>query len=135
MAKRLTKAGLENAAKRRSSGPSRREIDLDKVYELASIGMSCQKICDFFGVALSTYESNQDWVDVYKEGNASYFQLILKNQIEVATDKTHRGQTSMLIHLGKTMLGQSEKIQNEIKIDNQQTSGFTISLLQNNNNE
>lgn len=108
-----TMIGKDIAIQRRATGPSRREIDTEKMHELASIGMSQQQISDWFGINLSTFQSNQDWVDIYNEGKSDYHRMILTGQVEIATDPNHRDRNKMLIHLGKTMIGQKETQQIE----------------------
>lgn len=103
-----TKVGQDIAEQRRSRGPSRREIDTEKMFELASIGMSQQQISDWFGMSLSTFQSNQDWVDIFNEGKSDFQKTILSHQYNIAVNVDHKDQHKMLIHLGKTQLGQKE---------------------------
>lgn len=103
-----TMIGLDLAIQRRATGPTRRQIDTEKMYELASIGMSQKQISDWFGISHSTFESNQDWVDIYNEGKSDYQSTILRHQYKIATNEDHKDQHKMLVHLGKTMVGQKE---------------------------
>lgn len=103
-----TMIGQDIAIQRRATGPSRRQIDTEKMYELASIGMSQQQICNWFGINGSMFQSNQDWVDIYHEGRSDFEKTILTHQYDIAINKDHKDQHKMLIHLGKTQLGQKE---------------------------
>lgn len=103
-----TMIGKDIAIQRRATGPSRREIDTEKMFELASIGMSQQQICNWFGINGSMFQSNQDWVDIYHEGRSNFEKTILGHQYQIATNTDHKDQHKMLIHLGKVLLNQKE---------------------------
>jgi hypothetical protein len=100
--------GEEKATNRRRSGPTRRELDGEKIYELASIGMSQGQVSDYFGISLSTFESHKDYLDIWREGRANFVTIILEEQMEIATNRKHKDQAKMLQHIGKTTLGQRE---------------------------
>lgn len=103
-----TMIGQDIAIQRRATGPTRRQIDTEKMYEHASIGMSQQQISDWFGISLSTFQSNKDWVDIYNEGKSNFQETILSHQYRIAINTDHKDQHKMLIHIGKTQLGQKE---------------------------
>lgn len=103
-----TKIGLDIARLRRAAGPTRREIDTEKLFECASIGMSLQQCCDYFGVSRDNFNTNQDWLDIYDEGKSDFQQTILMHQYRIATNIEHKDQTKMLQHLGKVLLKQTE---------------------------
>jgi hypothetical protein len=103
----MTREGLERAYERRTT-KSRIPIDLDEIKKLASISMSQQQVADYFGIGLTTFGHNQDYVDSFNEGKACFAKSILEKQVEIALDDKHKQQTKLLIHLGKVALGQSE---------------------------
>lgn len=108
MTQYVNKEGLHQAQERRRRGPTRREIDLDVLYDHASIGMSQRQISDWFGIDIQLFQANKDWVDIWYEGNSNFQQTILDKQYNIATNDNHKDQHKMLIHLGKVLLGQKE---------------------------
>ena len=117
----LTVDGIERAEERRRSGPTRHEINTDLIFDLAKIGMSQQQIANYVGISLSTFTSNQDWVDIFNEGKGDFANSIISKQFQIAMDDNHRQQATMLLHLGKTALGQREPIEQKIEVN---TSSF-----------
>lgn len=86
-------------------GRPRAQIDLDKVRELAKDGCTIADICNTFGIHPSTYYRNEDAKRAYAEGQAVLFRSLRARQVKLALD----GNASMLIWLGKNLLGQTDK--------------------------
>lgn len=111
-----TLIGIDKSIERRSRGPTRHQIDEDIIFNLAKIGMSQQHISDYCGIPLSTFISNQDWIDIFNEGKGDYAKSIIEKQYNIAMDDTHKQQATMLLHIGKVSLGQKEPVEQKIEI-------------------
>lgn len=79
-------------------------LDEEAVYNEAKYGSNIEDLAHHFGVSESFLYKN--YYDVYLQGRAHGNSAIHKKQFE----KGMEGDTSMLIHLGKQRLGQSEKM-------------------------
>ena len=84
-------------------GRPKKEIDEDQVFKLASIGCTYQEIADFFSVDKSTILNR--FSHVVKEGHTEVKKSIRRAQLDLAM----KGNASMLIWLGKQMLGQRDQ--------------------------
>ena len=82
--------------------PNKKIIDPNEVYKLASIGMKNSEIAEWFGIDDSTlgYNFKQELL----KGKLNLNQSLRKAQIQLALS----GNATMLIWLGKNILGQSE---------------------------
>jgi len=83
-------------------GDNKRVIPPDEVYKLAQLYCSYQEIADWFEIPRETLKYN--FRDLIQKGYNSTKQGLRRAQIEVAM----KGNVSMLIWLGKNMLGQSD---------------------------
>lgn len=83
-------------------GDNKRVIPPDEVYKLACLYCSYQEIADWFAIPRETLKYN--FRDLIQKGYNSTKQGLRRAQIEVAM----KGNVSMLIWLGKNMLGQSD---------------------------
>lgn len=87
-------------------GPNKKVIPPDEVYKLASLGCSVTEMSDWFGVSQSTLKYN--FSEYIKQGKEH-----IKNKLRDAQIKTAlSGNATMLIWLGKNMLGQSDNPMN-----------------------
>lgn len=83
-------------------GPNKKVIPPDEVYHLASLGCSATEMADWFGVSQSTLKYN--FGEYIKKGKEH-----IKNKLRDAQIKTAlSGNATMLIWLGKQLLGQQE---------------------------
>lgn len=83
-------------------GPNKKVIPPDEVYYLASLGCSVTEMADWFQVSQSTLKYN--FSEYIKKGKEH-----IKNKLRDAQLKTAlSGNATMLIWLGKNMLGQSD---------------------------
>jgi len=83
-------------------------ISPEEVFKLAAIGCKDREICDWFGVDENTL--NYNFKVELLTGRESLKQSVRKKQIEVALS----GNPTMLIWLGKQILGQSD---NPLQVD------------------
>ena len=88
-------------------GRPKKEINAEQVYKLAAIGCSYEEIAKFFNCARSTII--QRFQDEFQAGHAEVKEQIRRAQLKVALDHGHKGQVTMLIWLGKQMLGQKDQ--------------------------
>ena len=93
----VTKAGLVMGR-----GANQRVIDPDEVYKLASYGCTMEEMSDFFQIDRETLKYN--FWNYIKQGQASTRVRLRKSQLDVA----YSGNPTMLIWLGKQMLGQTD---------------------------
>lgn len=83
-------------------GANQRVVDPDEVYRMAEIGCTIEEMSHFFQVDRETLKYNF-WPYI-KRAEVELFKKIRLKQIQVAMD----GNPTMLIWLGKNLLGQSE---------------------------
>ena len=82
--------------------PNKKVIDPNEVYKLASIGMKNSEIAEWFGIDDSTL--NYNFKQELLKGKLNLSQSLRRAQISLALS----GNATMLIWLGKNILGQSE---------------------------
>lgn len=83
-------------------GRDKKIIDPEEVYKLASIGMKNKEIADWFQIDDSTLQYN--FKRELQKGKLNLHQSLRRAQINLALS----GNATMLIWLGKNILGQSE---------------------------
>jgi hypothetical protein len=83
-------------------GENKKIIDPNEVYKLASIGMKNSEIAEWFGIDDSTL--NYNFKQELLKGKLNLSQSLRRAQITLALS----GNATMLIWLGKNILGQSE---------------------------
>jgi len=81
------------------------EINEDQLEKLASILCTMEEMASFFGCSVDTLERN--FADTIKKGKDKGRMSLRRLQFE----KAQTGNTTMLIWLGKQMLGQKDKIE------------------------
>lgn len=101
----------EKTVKGRMIGRKKTVIPEEQVLELARLHCTDREMADFFEVPLSTFTDN--FRDIIKKGRLETKQRLRKAQLKMALN----GDRTMLIWLGKNILGQSE---NPIQIDDNQ---------------
>jgi hypothetical protein len=89
-------------------------IDLHQVEELARIGCSEADMAAVLGVSVDTIQrrkrDSEEFCGVIEKGRASLRNSLRRLQVKKALE----GNTTMLIWLGKQLLGQSDRQQTEI---------------------
>ena len=93
----------------------------DKVYDLAVIGCTYSEIAAILHCSISTLERR--FRETINEGRANMNQSLRMKQLQLAND----GNTALLIHLGKSNLGQHEK--KEITVDGSVDNKIQIEFL------
>lgn len=83
-------------------GDNKRVVDPDEVYKLAKLWCDWQEMSDFFGVPANTLKYN--FSEIVAKGRSETKQALRRAQIKLALG----GNATMLIWLGKNILGQSE---------------------------
>ena len=107
MAKRVKETAKPTVKSKRKVGRPKIDLPGNKVETLAEYGLSNTDIANFFGVNETTIRVN--FSEFLTKGRAKQKYKLRKKQFEVAMD----GNVTMLIWLGKQMLGQSEKLENK----------------------
>ena len=90
-------------------GENRRVIDPVEVEKLAKLWCSWEEMSDFFGVPANTLKYN--FSDLVAKGRSETKQALRRAQIKLALG----GNATMLIWLGKNILGQAENPQSQGK--------------------
>lgn len=81
-----------------------KEIDADQVYKLATLGCTQEEIGEYFGCARSVI--SERFRQEFNLGRAASKISLRRWQRK----KAHAGCTTMLIHLGKQELGQTDRV-------------------------
>ena len=81
-----------------------KEIDAEEVYKLAQLGCTQEEIGRFCGCSHTTIQNR--FLQEYELGRASQVISVRRWQMK----KGKSGCTAMLIHLGKNVLGQTDRI-------------------------
>ncbi len=81
-----------------------KQIDAEQVFKLAQLGCTQEEIGEYFGCDHATI--SRRFKQEYDLGRASCKTSIRRWQVK----KGRSGCTSMLIHLGKTYLGQTDRV-------------------------
>jgi hypothetical protein len=95
------------------AGRPRKELDAEQVYKLARIGCTQAEIADIFNVNEATIRRN--YAEEYRRAQGDYKTSIKRAQFL----RVKKGSDTMLVHLGKTVLGQTEKAtdgQSEVRV-------------------
>ena len=95
------------ADEKRKVGRPRIEIDEELLYKLATIHCTMKEMEDILGVSEDTLKRN--FAGIIDKGKAEGKSRLRRKQMEVALE----GNPTMLIFLGKAMLGQSESPTND----------------------
>lgn len=90
----------------------KKEIDYDLVSKLAHIHCTQEEIADILGISSRTLQKDAEFLRVYKKGMNVGKMSLRRKQF----DAINKGNVTMLIWLGKQLLGQRDDIDlNEIK--------------------
>lgn len=87
------------------------KFDLHEIHTLGMISATCREMASFFGVSIRTIErrvsdQESEFCRAYRKGAALTSRSLRAAQLQQAL----RGDTRMLIWLGKKYLGQSDKV-------------------------
>ena len=83
-------------------GADAKVIDPDEVYRLSTYGCTMEEMSDFFQIDRETLKYN--FLNYIRQGESGLRVRLRKKQIEIALD----GNPTMLIWLGKNLLGQTD---------------------------
>ena len=89
------------------------ELDLDDIRELASEGNTIEDISTLLGVSTSAIANNEEYKQAYELGLCDMRAMLRHSQFQSAKS----GNTSMLIFLGKVLLGQREETVTSLKLE------------------
>ncbi len=92
------------------------KIDLDQIEKLAQIGATQHEMAHFLGVSPATIESRlqrPEFRAAWDRGQANLKLSLRRQQVKLADT----GNVTMLIWLGKQLLGQSDKIDQRLGQD------------------
>jgi predicted DNA-binding ArsR family transcriptional regulator len=97
-----------------AGGRPRKEINYDTVAELANIQCTQEEIASVLKISVRTLQRDEEFCRIYKQGMEEGKQSLRRLQWKAAM----KGNTTMLVWLGKQYLGQKDKIETEDKTDN-----------------
>jgi hypothetical protein len=106
----------EKTVRGRVVGRNKTVIPEEEFTKLAELHCTWQEISDWYSVPVSTLRDN--FADLYQKGTTSTKQRLRQAQLKLAMN----GDRSMLIWLGKNILGQSDQ---PINTDNNQILPWT----------
>ena len=89
------------------------QLDLDDIRELASEGNTVNDIATLLGVDDSTIEENSEYKHAYEMGLCDMRASLRHSQFQSAK----AGNTTMLVWLGKVILGQREETVTALKLE------------------
>jgi hypothetical protein len=84
-----------------------REIDLDQLTALASVGLTQSECAAILKCSPDTIQRRPECVDAYNDGIETCKASLRRRQFEIAM----KGNVTALIWLGKNLLGQSDKLE------------------------
>lgn len=105
-----TSTGKRRVGVKKTGGVGRPayDFDLDDVEDLASLGFTFAEMAGFFGVDVTTIEKhnaeNPEFSGALKKGQSKMVKSLRRRQLERAEE----GSDTMLIWLGKQVLGQRD---------------------------
>lgn len=94
-------------------GRPKSAIDYAAVEKLAAIHCTQEEIASFLGVSTRTLQRDDEFCRIYKKGLETGKASLRRAQFKKALG----GDTSMLIWLGKQMLGQQDHVKNDVSVD------------------
>jgi len=86
-------------------GRPRKPIDLERVEALAKIGATQEEIASDLGISVDTLQRRKNFAAVYKSGMDQGRMSLRHKQFNLAM----AGDKTMLVWLGKQLLGQTDK--------------------------
>lgn len=89
------------------------QLDIDDIRELASEGNTIEDISTLLGVSGSVIAENEEYKQAYEMGLCDMRAMLRHSQFQSAKS----GNTSMLIWLGKVILGQREETVSTLKFE------------------
>jgi len=104
-----------------AGGRPKKVIDYELVERLSLIQCTQEEIAGSLKIAVRTLQNDDEFMRIYKNGMAEGRKSLRRLQWSAA----EKGNTTMLVWLGKQYLKQSDKIEQ----DNKQDTAFTQALI------
>ena len=92
--------------KKNKGGRPKKELDYDMIENLAMIQCTQEEIASCLDVNVKTLRADEKFLELYKKGQEVGKKSLRRYQFDCAK----KGNSAMLIWLGKQYLGQSEKM-------------------------
>lgn len=89
------------------------DLDLDDIRELASEGNTVEDVATLLGVSGDVISGNDDYKQAYEMGLCDMRAMLRHSQFQSAKS----GNTTMLVWLGKVILGQREETVSTLKFE------------------
>ena len=105
---------------KKPNGRPKKVIDYDLVERLSMIQCTQTEIAASLKIAVRTLQNDSKFMRIYKEGIENGRKSLRRLQWDAA----HKGNTTMLVWLGKQYLHQSDKVEQK----NEQDTAFTQAL-------
>jgi hypothetical protein len=115
------------AEKKNKGGRPKKELDYELIEELARIQCTHEEIASCLKVNHKTLKADEKYLELYKRGQDEGRKSLRRYQFEAAK----KGNSAILIWLGKQYLGQTDKIETKNDIENLQP---LVDLLKGKNN-
>lgn len=93
------------------AGKPKAQVDTELVRDYASIGCTIEEIAILCRVSEQTLYNREDILNAIKDGRENLKQSLRRMQLESA----RKGNTTMLIWLGKQLLNQRDRLDSDIK--------------------
>ena len=93
-------------AEKNKGGRPKKELDYELIEELAKIQCTQDEIASCLGVNVKTLRADEKFLDLYKKGQETGKKSLRRYQFDCAK----KGNSAMLIWLGKQYLGQRDNI-------------------------
>lgn len=108
--------------KKHPGGRPKLQFDLKVVEGLGGIGATYEEMASVFGCSVDTIRRNMqlegEFFESYQKGKSSFLMSLRRRQKQIALGDSKSAAT-MLVWLGKNLLGQSDKQEIEQKIRQQ----------------
>ncbi len=92
----------------RGRGRPKTELDFKKITTLSKIHCTQEEIASVLEISTRTLQRSKEFCRIYKKGMEEGKASLRRMQFA----KAHAGNTTMMIWLGKQLLGQADKVEN-----------------------
>lgn len=110
----LAKTKPRKKATTQKTGRPKKEIDYESVEKLACMFCTEEEIASFLDISVRTLQRDAEFCRIYKKG-LDYAKMSLRRKQYKLADK----HPAMAIFLGKQYLGQTDKVENQINLNNE----------------
>jgi hypothetical protein len=109
-------------AEKNKGGRPKKELDYELIEELAKIQCTQDEIASCVGVNVKTLRADEKFLDLYKKGQETGKKSLRRYQFDCAK----KGNSAMLIWLGKQYLGQKDNI--DVTTQKMEDDGLTTAI-------